>query len=197
MTPDRLAHGKVWLFVTSALVANGPPLPQLAGLIPTLIAAQRRLGARFTTALMVLAHVGATLAAYGLLQVLTGDADGAHNRNLDYGVSAVWLGALGALWAYALRPARSGHRVARVAAVAGPIALGLSIALFPLLAATEHGLAFVIGAAAVSARGAQARLGWLDPAHPRRADQLRRAERCAPLDVEPNSVAVLNRRDGA
>lgn len=199
LTPDRLAHGKVWLFATSALIANGPPLPQLAGLIPAIASAQRRLGAGFTNALMVAAHVGATLATYGLLALVSGDADGAHNRNLDYGVSAVWLGALGALWAIALRPARAGHRKARVAAIAGPIVLALSIALFPLLAATEHGFAFAIGAAApsVSARRAQARLGRLDPAHPRRAHELRRPKRRAALDVEADSVAVLDSRDGA
>ena len=114
---------------------------------------------RLIANLMVVAHVGATLLAYAALAVFTGDADSAHNRSLDYGTSAVWLGVLGGLIAASLPAARR-----RILAVSVCVLIA-AIAFFPLLAATEHGLAFVLGAAAVllrerrSAAGRSARSG--------------------------------------
>jgi hypothetical protein len=132
------------------VVVNGQVLPQLAGLVATLVVAVRRLGGAFVAAVMIVAHVGGTLLAYATLELFTGDADGAHNRDLDYGVSAVWMGALGALTVAAL--GIPGRRRTLV------VGLGLTtfiaaIILFPLLAATEHGFAFAIGAAAAKLRG--------------------------------------------
>lgn len=146
LTPDRLAHGKVWLFATSAIIVNGPPVLQIVGLVPTLVASVRRLGAAFTGALMIVAHVGATLLAYGVLIVFTGDADGAHNRKLDYGISAVWMGALGALWALALPHVRQREPLALFMAALGTAAFVFGVSTFSVLAATEHGLAFALGA---------------------------------------------------
>lgn len=175
LTPDRLGEGKIWLFVSSALIANGPPLPQIAWLIPTVAVAQRRLGAGVTSALMAAAHVGATLLAYGGLQLFTGDADGAHNRELDYGISAVWLGLLGAIWATAVPAARRRAPIAVTLIALGLAALAASIALFPLLAATEHGLAFALGASVVALRNrAEPLVARLDPAQPGSANQLGR-----------------------
>ena len=178
LTPDRLAHGKVWLFVSSAVIVNGPPLPQILGLIPTLAAASRRLGAGFTAAVMIVAHVGATLLAYGLLIVFTGDADGAHNRKLDYGISAVWMGALGALWALALPAARRREPLGLFMVALGTAAFVFGVSAFPLLAATEHGLAFALGVLSLGflRNRAEARVGRLQPFHPRRADELGRAD---------------------
>jgi hypothetical protein len=171
LTPDRLAAGKVWLFATSAVIVNGSVLTQLAALAATLAAGIRYLGATFIGGLMVVAHVGATLLAYATLEVFTGDADGAHNRDLDYGVSAVGMGALGALTvALAEQPGRGRALVLTLAGAA----LLVGVALFPLLAATEHGFAFAIGAVAayrrrVSGNRAQPLTGRLDAAHPGRA----------------------------
>jgi hypothetical protein len=145
LTPDRLAAGKVWLFATSAVIVNGSVLPQVVGVAATVTAAVRRLGATFVGWLIIVAHVGATLLAYATLELFTGDADGAHNRKLDYGVSAVWMGAIGALTVAAL-----GLRGRRrpLALTLGAAAFVGSVILFPLLAATEHGFAFTIGASA-------------------------------------------------
>jgi hypothetical protein len=150
LTPDRLAEGKVWLFATSAVIVNGPPWPQIAALIATLFAADRRLGAVVVVAVAAAAHVGATLLAYATLAVFTGDADGAHNHNLDYGTSAVWLGVLGALTVALLPAARRGDARARLAVGAGLLAFVLGATAFPLLPALEHGLAFAIGAGAAA-----------------------------------------------
>lgn len=146
LTPDRLGHGQVWLIVTSGLIVNGPVWPQVAALAVTIVAALRRLGAAFSLTVMVMAHVGATLLAYALLALATGDADGAHNRELDYGTSAVWLGLVGALTADSLSAARRGGTGARVLAAAGCVAFVVGVTVFPLLAAFEHGLAFALGA---------------------------------------------------
>jgi hypothetical protein len=145
LTPDRLRAGKVWLFASSAVVVNGSPLPQLAAVAATLVETVRRFGGRFAGALMIAAHLGATLLAYAALEVFTGDADGAHNRDLDYGVSAVGMGAVGALTVAALALPR---RLRAIAAGLGTGAFVVSVAAFPLLAATEHGFAFAIGVAA-------------------------------------------------
>jgi hypothetical protein len=150
LTPDRLAEGKLWLFATSAVIVNGPWLAQVAALVATVIAAQRRLGAAFIALVAVTAHIGATLLAYGTLAVFTGDADGAHNRNLDYGTSAVWLGILGALVVALLPAARRGDRRARILVAAGGLAFVVGATAFPLLASTEHAFAFAIGAAAAA-----------------------------------------------
>lgn len=169
LTPDRLADGRLWLFVTSAVIVNGPALPQIVGVVATLVAAAARLGARFTAVVMIVAHIGATLLAYAALAVLTGDADGAHNRKLDYGISAVWMGALGALAAAALPAARRRRplQLAMVGLGAGAFVFGVSA--FPLLAATEHGLAFALGFGALLLRHrAQPAVGRLQPLHPRR-----------------------------
>lgn len=179
LTPDRLGASQVWLFVTSALIVSGPPVVQLVGMIATLAFAQRRLGAAFTGAVMCAAHVGATVVAYGALLAVTGDADAQGGQRLDYGISAVWMGALGALWLTALPRARGREPRALLVVAAGVGAFVFGIVAFHTLAATEHALAFVIGAASAAAlrHRAQAAVGGLEPLHPRRAQELGRTDR--------------------
>ena len=140
LTPDALGAGHVWLLATSGAIVNGSVVPQLVALAATIVVAVQRLGVRFTVVVMVVAHVGATLLAYAVLQVTTGDADGAHNRTFDYGTSAVWLGLLGAL---AVEWLHRGHRLLAAAACAAALAGAI---LFPLMPALEHVLAFALGA---------------------------------------------------
>jgi hypothetical protein len=147
LTPDALAAGRVWLLATSAVIVNGMVVPQLLALIATMVVAVRWLGARFATGVMVAAHVGATLLAYAVLLVATGDADGAHNRTFDYGTSAVWLGLLGALLPAARR--RRGGRFVVAAACSTALVGAL---FFPLMPALEHALAFALGAGLAALR---------------------------------------------
>ena len=155
LTPDALAAGRVWLLGTSAVVVNGTVIPQLIALAATLLAALRMLGARFVVLVMVAAHVGATLLAYALLAIVTGDADGAHNRSYDYGISAVWLGLLGALTVALVPAAGRGDRWARLVIVAALASAAVAVAFFPLMPATEHGFAFAIGAGLAALRGSR------------------------------------------
>lgn len=152
LTPDALGSGRVWLLATSAVVVNGVVLPQLVALGATVVAALRVLGAAFTALVMLVAHVGATLLAYVFLFVVTGDADGAHNRSFDYGTSAVWLGLLGALTVLLLPRARAGDRAARLVVAFGFACVAIGVVFFPLMAATEHGVAFALGAGLTALR---------------------------------------------
>jgi hypothetical protein len=146
LTPDKLGSGHVWLLGTSAVVVNGVVLPQLIALVLTMLAALRRLGGPFVLLVMVVAHVGSTLLAYGALTLATGDADGAHNRTFDYGTSAVWLGLVGALTVALLPAARAGERRARIVVAAGIVCAAVAVAFFPLMSSLEHGFAFALGA---------------------------------------------------
>jgi hypothetical protein len=152
MTPDQLGTGKVWLLATSGLIVNGSPVPQLAALALTVAAALRHMSPRYTTAVMVVAHVGATLLAYAVLTLATGEADGVHSDTNDYGTSAVWLGLLGALAVASLREALAGDRPARVFILASLVALAGAVAFFPLMTATEHALAYALGAGLATIR---------------------------------------------
>jgi hypothetical protein len=151
-TPDRLVAGKLWLLVTSALIVSGPALLEVAGLAGTVAVAVRRLPARTVVAVGPLCHVLATFTAYGMLLVVTGDPDGSRNHGLDYGISAVWLGLLGALFAQALPDARHGRGDARLIVAVAGISAVLGLILPGLLAATEHTAAFLLGALIVAIR---------------------------------------------
>jgi hypothetical protein len=155
LTPDRLAAGHVWLLASSALIVSGPALPEVTGLGLATAVALRRLEPSFVAVTMLVSHVGATLLAYLVLLVTTGDPDGVHNRGYDYGISAVWLGLLGALAVAYLGDARRNDR--RAVAVCGMSAAAglIGVAFFPLLPTVEHGLAFALGAGQAALREAR------------------------------------------
>ena len=146
LTPDDLAAGHVWLFATSGTIVNGSVVPQLVALVATIVVCVERFGARFCVVVMFVAHVGATLLAYAVLLVATGDADGSHNRTFDYGTSAVWLGLLGALMVDWL------HRGRRLPAAAACATAVAGAVLFPLMPALEHAFAFALGAGLAALR---------------------------------------------
>ena len=146
LTPDRLAAGKVWLLATSAFLINGPVIPELAGLALSVGVAQRLLGGRVLALLAPVCHVGATLLGYAFLLVTTGDPDGSQNPHPDYGMSAVWLGVLGALFVRCMPASRRGSQSATAVVALTSLAGLIGVIAFPPLGATEHGLAFGIGA---------------------------------------------------
>jgi hypothetical protein len=151
LTPDELAAGHVWLLGTSAAIINGSALPQLAALAVTIVVCVERVGAWFAVVVMLVAHVGATLLAYAVLLIATGDADGSHNRSFDYGTSAVWLGLLGALAIDWL------HRGRRLPAAAACLTAVAGALLFPLMPALEHAFAFALGAGLAALRESRRR----------------------------------------
>ena len=143
-SPARLADGEVWRLLTSALVVDGRlPLAQVALAAVTAFAVIRTAGALAWWGAVVSAHVGSALVTYAVVGLF--DALGARGaervgHELDYGVSIVITGSLGALFAHAWR-----HGRREVAALAG---LGL-LAFLPLSLdwyGIEHPLGFAFGA---------------------------------------------------
>lgn len=140
-----VAHGRVWLLLTSALDVQGPlPLAQVAIAAAVAGLAIMRLGAWAWWRAALAGHVGSALAAYAAigLAVLLGSASAERAASRpDYGISCVLAASLGALLV-------TRDRVAIAVGAAGTVALvPLSLGWY----GSEHLVAVAIGAA-VSAR---------------------------------------------
>lgn len=152
LTPAALAAGKVWLLVTSAMLVSGPPLLELAGLVLAVGVLVRREGPAAFWRAAIGGHAGGTLIVYGAIGILwilaRSTVEGVvHTR--DYGVSSVWLGVLGAIFASILGDARRraltrAEQIALATVAAGGV---IGVVFFRGLAGAEHGTAFAIGAA--------------------------------------------------
>lgn len=140
-SPDAVAHGRVWLMLTSGLVVEGVVWAQLAVLAAVLGLALWRFGALRLWAVALAAHVGSALLAYAAVGVLwLVDASLVDVREPDYGISAVMAGELGAL------AAGGGRRTALLVGVLALAGFGIGLADASTLANAEHLLAFAIGA---------------------------------------------------
>lgn len=164
-SPAAIASGKVWLLFTSALpVAEKPVLGlgsttvsilEIAGLtLAVALLVRRRGGATFWLAALA-GHVGGTLLTYagvGVLWLVDHDTVRGVVNTLDYGVSAVWLAALGGLAVTAWQaPGRFGGDRRELLLFTTCVAAGvIGATLFPLLADVEHGLAFALGGLVVA-----------------------------------------------
>jgi hypothetical protein len=99
-TPAALASGKLWLLVTSAFVVSGPPAVELTAVAIAVATLVRRQGAGAFWRVAPITHFGSTLIAYAGVGVLWLADQGAVARIVhdpDFGISAVWMGVLGAL----------------------------------------------------------------------------------------------------
>jgi hypothetical protein len=149
-SPARVAAGELWPLVTSAFVIAGSPVAQLAATAVLLAAVVRRHGAGMFWLAAAVGHVGATLVTYAGVGVLwlasRADVDSVVDAP-DYGISAIWSAALGALAA----GAAVGPRWRRPALAASAICVLVLLAPTPFggdLAGVEHVVAFGLGAAA-------------------------------------------------
>lgn len=153
--PAALAAGKVWTLASSALIIQGPPVPQLVMTALLCAVLVRACGGAAFWRVAVAGHVGSTLVAYagiGLVYLLARSTAAGVVHAPDYGISAVWAAAFGAL---AVVAARRGGRP-RLTALWSAAVLFLFVVLVPLdgeLADVEHLLAFVIGAGVMALRG--------------------------------------------
>lgn len=163
-SPAAIASGKVWLLFTSALPVAGKPMLGLGGTTVSIIEiagltlavallVSRRGGATFWLA-AIAGHVGGTLLTYagvGALWLVDHDTVRAVVNTLDYGVSSVWLAALGGLsvtaWEARERFRGDPHELLLFAACLA--AGGMGATLFSLFVDVEHGLAFALGALVV------------------------------------------------
>jgi hypothetical protein len=155
-SPEDVATGKMWLPVSSALVADNPVIPSLLAFALFATAAVLVCGVRMTLVAAALGHVGSTLIVYLSLAAARAVNPAVLQdvvERQDYGVSAVfaaWLGAI-AFVAWTRRRTRR-ERLAVVAfcTVCGLIGWAADSALTVL--DTDHLVAFAIGAGLAGAR---------------------------------------------
>ena len=138
---EAVAHGRVWLLLTSALAAQGPaPLAQVTLAAAVAALAIGRIGAAAWWRAALAGHVGSALIVYALIGLA--GAERAANTP-DYGVSCVLGASCGALLTVKGAP--------RVIGVVGTLALlPLSFSWIGL----EHPLSVAIGAAVTAWRRA-------------------------------------------
>ncbi|MGB2953727.1 MAG: hypothetical protein WBB74_10125 [Gaiellaceae bacterium] len=149
-SPDALAHGKLWLLLTSGFVVAGPPVVQLAAIGVFAWLLLRARGARVLLDAALAGHVGSALVAYaGVAFLLLVDPQLVHHVSSapDYGVSCVLAGLLGAITATTWQRRRAGHR-SRLELGVPLLGIGVIAALTglsPGLSTSEHALAFGLG----------------------------------------------------
>jgi hypothetical protein len=151
-TPGSVAEGRLWLLVTSAVVADRPALPSILGFAVVGLAAVLLCGSRVVWSAAAVGHLWSAAAVYAAVEL-------AHERSvlgyLDYGTSAIvaaWVGAIAfLLW-------RSRRRLAAVALCLASALLGWYFEGTLTVLDTEHAVALALGAAvaAYGARGADA-----------------------------------------
>ena len=171
-SPDRLAAVELWRLPLSGLVIDGAPLLQLALLAATAAPLFALAGGRAFWRAALVAHVGATLLAYALVGMLALAASPSVEALLDapdYGISCLWLGALGALALTVARRCRARWTAwLAFAALAAPaVALVASDGFVESdgtleLASVEHMLAFGLGVLVTlrAARPGRSRMAW-------------------------------------
>ena len=150
-SPRAVAEGKLWLLLTSGVIADRPWLPSLLGFAIVGFAALSVAPVRVVVAAALAGHVVATLAVYGFLGAADAVDHGAFAHLLDrpdVGLSAIiaaWIGVVScAFWR------RSRSRRAHVLNALGCVGCALiGFAFRPDVTAldSEHLVAFALGAA--------------------------------------------------
>jgi hypothetical protein len=150
-SPNAIAKGKIWLLLTSGMVADRPWLPSLLGFAIVAFVALSVARVRVVVLAALAGQVLATLAVYGFFGLARTIDHGAFNaveNTPDIGLSAIiaaWIGVVAQdLW----RRYRS--RRAHVLNVLGCVGCALiGVAFRPNLTAldAEHPVAFVLGVA--------------------------------------------------
>ena len=150
-SPHAIAEGKLWLLLTSGIIADRPWLPSLLGFAIVAFAVLSLASLRVVITAAVAGQVLATLFVYGFLdatRIVDGDAFSRLLDTPDIGLSAIiaaWIGVIAAvLWRRHTTPR------ARVFICLGCVACVLiGLAFRPNLTAfdSEHLVAFALGVA--------------------------------------------------
>jgi hypothetical protein len=153
-TPRAVGNGKLWLLVTSGVLADNPWLPSLLGFAIVLVVALHVLSVPQVIGAAALGQIASALLVYGIVGAAH-SVDPHVFRSLlgyeDYGVSAIiaaWIGAI----------ARVGWRKYPTVRGRAAVAAGCVVCLLVGLAFrpdvnfldSEHLVAFAIGAAVAS-----------------------------------------------
>lgn len=153
----RIASGRVWLLVTSALIVDRPVVIGLAAFAVLALVTLRCCGIRVFWLAAAVGHAGSTLIVYAIIgasqlanaQMFTSDA-----VRPDFGVSAMQAAWVGAITATAWRRAGSDPRARSLVGVGVCAIAGVAWWLHPdpSILTTEHLFAFLIGCTLVSGR---------------------------------------------
>jgi len=150
-SPRLVGEGRVWLLVTSGVLADNPWLPSLAGFAIALAVALWVLPGHVVAFAAVSGQILSALLVYGsvgLVRLLDAHAFGSVVVESDFGLSAViaaWIGAVARVYWRRYPSARG-----RMGVVLGCFCcLGVGLAFRPHLTFLdgEHIVAFAIGAA--------------------------------------------------
>ena len=150
-SPRLVGDGRVWLLVTSGVLADNPWLPSLAGFAIALAVALWVLPGRVVVSAALAGQVLSALLVYGsigLVRLLDAHAFDSVVGQSDFGLSAViaaWIGAVAGVYWCRYTSARG-----RAGVVLGCLCcLGAGLAFRPHLTFldSEHVVAFAIGAA--------------------------------------------------
>jgi hypothetical protein len=153
-TPREVGEGRVWLLLSSGLLADRPAIPSLLGFWIVGFAVVLACSVRVAAGVAVGGHLVSALGVYGVIgltRLLDPHAFASVITLSDYGLSAMiaaWLGAIACVF-WRRHPAR----LSRVLIVAGSIGCaGIGLALRPQLTFldTEHLLAYGVGVALAS-----------------------------------------------
>ena len=150
-SPQAFGDGKVWLILTSGLLADRPAVPSLIGFFLVGFAALLVCSARVTVGVAVGGHVCSALGVYGVVgfaRLLDPHAFASVVHLADYGLSAMiaaWLGAIArTFWR------RHSARLTRLLIALGSVGCaGIGLAFRPEVTFldSEHLLAYAIGLA--------------------------------------------------
>jgi hypothetical protein len=148
-SPRAVADGRVWLLVSSALVADRPIVLSILAFGGFAVVAAIVCGARLLWTSAALGHVGSTLAAYaglGLVRAIEPDAFAGTVDKLDFGVSAITAAWLGAIVVVSWRRHPDGRvRAGLVAFCLVCLLVGLAADTNLTVLDVDHLYAFVIG----------------------------------------------------
>jgi hypothetical protein len=146
-SPQAFADGRVWLLLTSAILADRPAAASILGFFVVGLAALAICGSRILWLSALLGHVGSAVVVYLGIGLIRDVAHGAYQGAVaypDYGTSAIiaaWIGAIAFVaW-------RNGLRRSAVAFVLVAAAVGWLCKSDLTILDTEHAFAFAFGAA--------------------------------------------------
>jgi dienelactone hydrolase len=148
-TPQEIGEGRVWLILSSGLLADRPAVPSLIGFwivgFAVLLVCSVRVAAEAAVGGHVLSALG-VYAVIGLARMVDPQAFASVTRLADYGLSAMiaaWLGAIARVW-WSRYPTRLARSLVAMGSV-GCAGIGLALRPDVTFLDSEHLLAYAVG----------------------------------------------------
>lgn len=148
-SPQGLADGRVWLLVTSGLLADRPAVASLVGFWLVGFAALAVCTVRVAVGAALAGHVLSALVVYGIVglaRLVDPHAFASVVQLADYGLSAMiaaWLGAIASVF-WSRYPGKLSRLLVTLGSV-GCVGIGLALRPDVTFLDSEHLVAFAIG----------------------------------------------------